>query len=711
MAQPLLSIGMIVKNEIRCIEKCLQALQPLRDAIPCELVIADTGSDDGTRAVVQRYADICFDFAWVNDFSAARNAVLDRCSGRWTLTVDADEYLDPDIGQLVDFLTGPEESRYRLAMVNQYSYGDLEMKGEGLDFLAPRMARLDSNPRYSGLIHESFPPVARDQIKVLMEVKLHHDGYASDPKHPERGRVKAERNLALLDRELEKDPQDLRRLLQCVETSGPFPARKVDYVRRGMKALLQKRRTQAGAIYGPILSCHALEVAEQYDMPELEKWRSWTSSVYPDHMFLRLDGNYALVKHYLKKKKYQEIPQLAQAFLAAWQDFHDRNFDLNVLMYSVLHGTSRYGEAVVRAVGGESLGRLGQTGEAARLLADEPDWADMRPKVLNEFLKGCTWVAEELAVQQRIADGAAGLRAMSDKEGTVLWESFLAFAESAFQRRDPEEDGPQRPWRMYSRMDGALGRAAALMETDDLATVGELLAGIEEWQEVPAGAVARAIELGAELPDGFYRQKRERLQQVAGYLCRTLDGGVLLDWTARGDFMATMSRFQFLFELLSAVLQADKTWESEGELPSALCERFLDVAADYLPNYYNPQLLADEEEWVALPGVHRFALYLLRGRDAQRAGDMAGYLRFLRQGLQQETRMKKMVRFLSEAAKAASGGEVSPELKALADKVRTILAQYAPGDPAVVALKQSPAYQKVAYLLEEQDSGPVIDFI
>ena len=46
---PLLSIGMIVKNEIRCIEKCLKALQPLREAIPCELVIADTGSDDGTR--------------------------------------------------------------------------------------------------------------------------------------------------------------------------------------------------------------------------------------------------------------------------------------------------------------------------------------------------------------------------------------------------------------------------------------------------------------------------------------------------------------------------------------------------------------------------------------------------------------------------------------------------------------------------------------
>ena len=74
MATPLLSICMILKNEIRCIEKCLKALQPLRDAIPCELVIADTGSTDGTREVAERYADILFDFTWINDFAAARNA-------------------------------------------------------------------------------------------------------------------------------------------------------------------------------------------------------------------------------------------------------------------------------------------------------------------------------------------------------------------------------------------------------------------------------------------------------------------------------------------------------------------------------------------------------------------------------------------------------------------------------------------------------------
>ena len=107
MSQPLLSIGMIVKNEERCLEKCLKALEPLRQAIPCELVIADTGSTDKTKEIAAKYADILFDFTWINDFSAARNAVMDKCTGKWFMTVDADEYLNSPVDEIVEFLTSP----------------------------------------------------------------------------------------------------------------------------------------------------------------------------------------------------------------------------------------------------------------------------------------------------------------------------------------------------------------------------------------------------------------------------------------------------------------------------------------------------------------------------------------------------------------------------------------------------------------------------
>ena len=82
-SRPLLSIGIIFKNEIRCLERCVKSFDSLRKTIPCELVMADTGADDGSREIAEKYADILIDFPWINDFAAARNAVMDQCSGIW----------------------------------------------------------------------------------------------------------------------------------------------------------------------------------------------------------------------------------------------------------------------------------------------------------------------------------------------------------------------------------------------------------------------------------------------------------------------------------------------------------------------------------------------------------------------------------------------------------------------------------------------------
>ena len=141
-----------------------------------------------------------------------------------------------------------------------------------------------------------------------------------------------------------------------------------------------------------------------------------------------------------------------------------------------------------------------------------------------------------------------------------------------------------------------------------------------------------------------------------------------------------------------------------------LCGRFLDVAADYLPNYYNPELLADETEWKALPGLHRFALHLLRGRSAQAAGDEVGYVRALRAALRVAPAMKKAVSFLKDAGPASNLSlEVDPELLALAEQVKTLLSQFPADDPAVVALKQSGVYKKVAHLIKGGAAAPLGD--
>jgi len=97
--------------------------------------------------------------------------------------------------------------------------------------------------------------------------------------------------------------------------------------------------------------------------------------------------------------------------------------------------------------------------------------------------------------------------------------------------------------------------------------------------------------------------------------------------------------------------------------------------------------------------------YRIRAFEALDSGDAAGYARLLRRGLNTAKDMKPMVEFLTEHTPELQSP--SQELLELADKVRGMLAAFDPGDPAVAAIRQSPVYQKVAYLIEGVEA-PVI---
>lgn len=129
MDHPILTIGIIFKDDSRSLERCLVALGPLRRRISCELVMADTGSIDSSRQIAEKYADVLFDFPWVDDFAAARNAVMDRASGDWFFTVDSDEYLDEDITELTDFLVSKSQKNTVSAEVVIRSYDSYNMNG------------------------------------------------------------------------------------------------------------------------------------------------------------------------------------------------------------------------------------------------------------------------------------------------------------------------------------------------------------------------------------------------------------------------------------------------------------------------------------------------------------------------------------------------------------------------------------------------------
>ncbi len=97
------SCCMIVKNESKVLARCLDSIADLMD----EIIIVDTGSTDNTKEIAARYTDKIYDFAWTDDFSAARNFSFSKAAMDYIYAPDADEYLD-------------EENHRQLALVKEY---------------------------------------------------------------------------------------------------------------------------------------------------------------------------------------------------------------------------------------------------------------------------------------------------------------------------------------------------------------------------------------------------------------------------------------------------------------------------------------------------------------------------------------------------------------------------------------------------------------
>ena len=85
------SLTQIVRDEEFNLPRCLESVRGLFD----EIVVVDTGSTDRTKEIAADFGARVFDFAWIDDFSAARNAALSHATGDYAFWLDADDVVDP----------------------------------------------------------------------------------------------------------------------------------------------------------------------------------------------------------------------------------------------------------------------------------------------------------------------------------------------------------------------------------------------------------------------------------------------------------------------------------------------------------------------------------------------------------------------------------------------------------------------------------------
>lgn len=194
-----ISVCMICKNEEKRIGRCLESLKDTG----FELVIVDTGSTDRTKELALQYTSCVYDYAWCDDFSAARNYSLQMASNDWIFMMDADEWIEQiDVEELLYFRKNLSDAVGSVSRHNKV--GTPEHPGYTTD----RTERFFHRKKYhyTGTIHEQLTPKYRLPMDCyLLKTEIGHDGYCMSDTQREQ---KAHRNISLLKEQLRSDPKN-----------------------------------------------------------------------------------------------------------------------------------------------------------------------------------------------------------------------------------------------------------------------------------------------------------------------------------------------------------------------------------------------------------------------------------------------------------------------------------------------------------------------
>ncbi len=148
-----ISLCMIVRDEEANLEACLESVYDYVD----EIVIVDTGSVDGTKAIAAIYADILVDYEWTGDFSAARNYSMDLATGNVLFIMDADERILAGGENLLRVADKKQFLCGYIDLINRVSQGPFI----GDKVLQPRLFRNDPAIRYKFAVHNQIEDSVR----------------------------------------------------------------------------------------------------------------------------------------------------------------------------------------------------------------------------------------------------------------------------------------------------------------------------------------------------------------------------------------------------------------------------------------------------------------------------------------------------------------------------------------------------------------------
>jgi tetratricopeptide (TPR) repeat protein len=453
--RPRISLCLIARDEEAMLPDCLASVRGAVD----EVVLVDTGSRDRTAALARAAGARVLEWAWRDDFAAARNEALAGATGDWILQLDCDERLGPGAGAALRAEVRRKGPPFGLLPLHDAARLDAPpaevIAGRarlGEPMWLPRLLRRLPDLRWDGVVHESVTAwlVAHGSVARRVAADIVHLGAVPELR---AARGKGGRNLSLLERRCAGAPED-------VAAAGYLAQ---EYLAAGRKAEARALCDRAWEALerGPRRLCLRLATARAILLLEAGEAEGALATVrraaardgaHPDLSWLAGRALLAQAAGAAACGTAKALcTEAAQAFRAS------RAARGQVLVDQSLRGTTGWRAALGLGEALLGLGDPAGAGEAfAEALAERPDLLEAR-----------LGAADALIEAGSAAEALAGL------------EPLLG-------------EGPDA-WALAAAAAAALGAAA------DARALLELSAGREGRGWVWARAQARARELGARL--------------------------------------------------------------------------------------------------------------------------------------------------------------------------------------------------------------------
>ena len=189
-----IGLSMIVRDAAATLPRCIASVRGAVD----EIVLADTGSRDGTVQLAEDLGVQVISIPWEDDFAKARNRALAALHADWVLMLDADEMLDPHAEKELRKLTSrgaadgyqvsirnyfrnPEQRIWNVAArPNDSGLPEAREYAAYIDHQNVRLFRRHPEIYFEGCIHETVGWRLRETGRNIGEARflIHHFGMA-----------------------------------------------------------------------------------------------------------------------------------------------------------------------------------------------------------------------------------------------------------------------------------------------------------------------------------------------------------------------------------------------------------------------------------------------------------------------------------------------------------------------------------------------------